>query len=124
MTPLPTSPPPPNRLRKDLDVALPMHPRAAGLRCVVAMSKSERVSVRVELIGPGGVILDALSARMGVTLWRQIVLPALRTFAVVSRFTCTVREVLTAPEVRNDDPRRWSGTRTKPHERRTPPGKA
>lgn len=99
-------------------MALPMHPRAAGLRCVVAMSKSERVSLRVELVGPGDVILDALSARMGVTLWRQIVLPALRTFAVVSRFTCTVQEVLTTPEVHNDHPARWAGTRTTPAARR------
>jgi hypothetical protein len=95
-----------------------MNPRAVGIRCVVAMGKSERVSVRVELRGPDDMILDALSARMGVTLWRQIVLPALRTFAVVSRLTCAVEASPNTPEPPTADPGRQAGSRTQPTEPR------
>jgi hypothetical protein len=92
--PLASSPSPPAALRRDLDTALPMHPRANAMRCVVALGRTERVHLRLELLDASGRILDALSARMGVRLWRQVLMPSVRTHAARTGLLCTIVEVM------------------------------
>lgn len=104
--PMASNPRPVAEAVRGLELPLPMHPRAAAWRCVVAVGRSERVALRVEYLARDGYVLDALTARMGVTLWRQLVLPAIRTHADALGLPCEVCEVLSLGQQPPPPPRR------------------
>lgn len=93
--PLPDSPPPDWWDARNLDMASPMDPRVHKL-IVAVMWHNKRVMLRVEEVDKDGQVLDSKNARMGLTLWRTIVLPSFRLYAAQNELVCEIREVTKA----------------------------
>lgn len=94
MSPLPNAPRPLPHQRHHLDLETPLPDGTR--RVLVTVTKESRVRVRIDALGSEGQELVTGHCRVGETLWRMLLLPALKEFTRREHLPLEVREVLPA----------------------------
>lgn len=100
MSPLSTSPAPDHEHSANLNLEAPINPRVTKVLAVV-MWHRKRVHLRIEELSSDGQVLEDKHSRMGLVLWRTLILPSLRLYTERHGLEFEVMEVTSSPVALN-----------------------